>query len=52
MQESTIKTFAVEKFKDYLNYFYRYAKKFSTVKSAICPLLDSNGNLISDENYM
>ena len=43
---------AVAKIKDDLNYFYRYAKKFSIVKSDIDPLLDSSGNLIIDKKVI
>ena len=50
MKESIMKVrTAVAKIKDDPNYFYRYAKKFSIVKSDIGPLLDSSGNLTSDE---
>ena len=45
-------TTAVAKIKDDPNYFYRYAKKFSIVKSDIGPLLDSSGNLTSDKKII
>ena len=37
------------KIKNDPNYFYRYVKKFSIVKSDIGSLLDSSGNLTSDK---
>ena len=43
---------ALAKIKDDPNYFYRYAKKFSIVKSDIGPLLDSSGNLTSDKKII
>ena len=36
---------AEAKIKDVPNYFYGYAKKYSIVKSGICLILDSSGNL-------
>ena len=45
-------TTAVAKIKDDPNYFYRYAKTFSIVKSEIGPLLDSSGNLTSDKKII
>ena len=45
-------TTAVAKIKDDPNYFYRYAKKFSVVKSDIGPLLDSSRNLTSDKKII
>ena len=43
---------AVAKIKDDPNYFYRYAKKFSIVKSDNGLLLDSSGNLISGKKII
>ena len=43
---------AVAKIKEDPYYFYRYAMKFSIVKSGIGPLLDSSGNLTSDKKFV
>ena len=43
---------AVAKIKDDPNFFYRYAKKFSIVKSDNGLLLDSSGNLISGKKVI